>query len=42
MGIFGFVTSWSEMQVAWELPNLWQVSEVRAVLLETVRLICGV
>lgn len=33
-----FAASWSEVQVAWEPCNLWQVSEVMAVLLRTVLL----
>ena len=37
-----FAASLSEVRVAWGLGNLWQVSEVMAVLLGTVFLTCEV
>lgn len=38
MGTPEFVASWSEVQAAWEPPNLHVVSEMRAVLLGTMPL----
>lgn len=37
-GTLEFVACWSEMWVAWRLPNMTLASEVRVVLLEEVAL----
>ena len=42
MATHEFADSWSAVGVAWELPKLCALTEVRAALWRTVSLACGV